>query len=165
MADSASSENSFSTISNPKNSPVIGALNVAEIPPAAPQATITRSRALAHPHQLPERGGERRADLDDRPLAADRPAAADAQRRRQRLDDRHRRADPPAVLGDREHHLGDAVPARLAREALDQRPVEERRAITGTTSTNQMPRNGRCRLGGVSLLAERRWPGEQPREE
>ena len=44
VAASASSENSFKTISKPKNNPVSGALNVAEIPPAAPQATITRSR-------------------------------------------------------------------------------------------------------------------------
>jgi hypothetical protein len=44
VAASASSENSLSTISNPKNIPVTGALNVAAIPPAAPQATITRRR-------------------------------------------------------------------------------------------------------------------------
>ena len=44
MAKSASSENSRSTISNPKNSPVMGALKVAEIPPAAPHATMIRSR-------------------------------------------------------------------------------------------------------------------------
>ena len=31
-------------ISTPKNTPVTGALNVAEIPPAAPQATRIRSR-------------------------------------------------------------------------------------------------------------------------
>ena len=41
---SASAENSFSTISNPKNRPVRGALKVAEIPPAAPHATMTRIR-------------------------------------------------------------------------------------------------------------------------
>ena len=44
VAESASSENSFRTISKPKNTPVIGALNVAEIAPAAPHATIIRSR-------------------------------------------------------------------------------------------------------------------------
>jgi hypothetical protein len=31
-------------ISTPKKTPVIGALNVAEMPPAAPQATMIRSR-------------------------------------------------------------------------------------------------------------------------
>ena len=40
----ASRENSRSTISKPKKTPVIGALKVAAIPPAAPQATMIRSR-------------------------------------------------------------------------------------------------------------------------
>ena len=44
VAASASSENSFKTISKPKNTPVSGALKVAAMPPAAPHATITRSR-------------------------------------------------------------------------------------------------------------------------
>ena len=44
VANRASNENSRRTISKPKNSPVIGALNVAAIPPAAPQATMMRRR-------------------------------------------------------------------------------------------------------------------------
>ena len=40
----ASTENSRKMISTPKNTPVIGALNVAEMPPAAPQATRIRIR-------------------------------------------------------------------------------------------------------------------------
>jgi hypothetical protein len=44
VVNSASRENSRSTISKPKNSPVIGALNVAAMPPAAPQATMIRRR-------------------------------------------------------------------------------------------------------------------------
>ncbi len=42
--NSASMENSRMMISTPKNTPVIGALNVAAIPPAAPQATRIRIR-------------------------------------------------------------------------------------------------------------------------
>ena len=42
--NSASTENSRRMISTPKNTPVIGALNVAAMPPAAPQATRIRSR-------------------------------------------------------------------------------------------------------------------------
>jgi len=42
--NSASMENSRKMISTPKNTPVIGALNVAAMPPAAPQATRIRSR-------------------------------------------------------------------------------------------------------------------------
>ena len=45
VVNSASNENSRRTISKPKNSPVIGALNVAAMPPAAPQATRMRKRA------------------------------------------------------------------------------------------------------------------------
>ena len=44
VANRASRENSRSTISKPKNRPVIGALKVAEIPPAAPHATMIRNR-------------------------------------------------------------------------------------------------------------------------
>ncbi|HEX3802514.1 MAG TPA: hypothetical protein VHV75_06725 [Solirubrobacteraceae bacterium] len=44
VATSAPSENSRSTISNPKNRPVSGALNVEAIPPAAPEATMIRKR-------------------------------------------------------------------------------------------------------------------------
>jgi len=44
VAQSASSENSRRTISNPKNRPVIGALKVAAMPPAAPHATMIRMR-------------------------------------------------------------------------------------------------------------------------
>ncbi len=40
--NSASMENSRKMISTPKNTPVIGALNVAAMPPAAPQATRIR---------------------------------------------------------------------------------------------------------------------------
>ena len=42
VANSASSENSRNTISNPKNRPVSGALKVPAIPPAAPHATTMR---------------------------------------------------------------------------------------------------------------------------
>ncbi len=43
--NSASTENSRKIISTPKKTPVIGALKVAAIPPAAPQATRIRSRS------------------------------------------------------------------------------------------------------------------------
>jgi hypothetical protein len=42
--NSASTENSRRMISTPKNTPVIGALNVAAMPPPAPQATRIRIR-------------------------------------------------------------------------------------------------------------------------
>ncbi len=55
-----------------KNTPASGALNVAAMPPAAPQATSTRIAALAGLDDAAERGAERGADLDDRALPADR---------------------------------------------------------------------------------------------
>ena len=81
--------------------------------------------AFAHPHELAERRGERRADLHDRAFASDRAAGSDADRRRERLDHRDRRPDAPAVLGHGEHHLGNAMAASLARAALDERAVDE----------------------------------------
>ena len=72
--NSASTENSRKMISTPKNTPVIGALNVAEMPPAAPQATRIRSRFSGIFDPLAQAGGQRRADLHDRALPADRAA-------------------------------------------------------------------------------------------
>ena len=102
--------------SSAKNTPAIGALNVAEIPAAAPHATSSRSCDFGDPHELAEHRPQRRADLHDRALAADRPARADAQRRRQRLDDRDLRAHPATEPVDGEHHLGHPVAACLRRE-------------------------------------------------
>ena len=56
--NSASTENSRKMISTPKNTPVTGALNVAEMAPAAPQATMIRSRLLRHPDPLPQERGQ-----------------------------------------------------------------------------------------------------------
>ena len=111
--------------SSAKNTPAIGALNVAEIPPAAPHATSRRSWDSEHPQQLPGHRPQRGADLHDRALAPDRTARADTQRRGERLHDRHLRAHPAAEPVDREHHLRHAVPARLRREAAHQRPVDQ----------------------------------------
>ncbi len=68
---------------------------------------------------------DRRADLDDRALAPDRAAGADAEGRGQGLDDRDPAADAALVAMDGEHHLGHAVPTGLGREAGDQRAVEQ----------------------------------------
>ena len=108
-----------------KNTPASGALKVAAMPPAAPQATSSLMRRSSSWNACAERRPERGADLHDRPLAADRAAAADAQRRRERLDDGDLRPDPAAVAGDRDHHLGHAVAAGLAGEPVHQRAVEE----------------------------------------
>ena len=68
-----------------KNTPASGALKVAAMPPAAPQATSTRMPRSATRTSC-RRGAERGADLHDRALPPHRSAAADAQRRGQGLD-------------------------------------------------------------------------------
>ena len=112
-------------ISKPKNTPVIGALKVAAIPPAAPQATMIRSRLSDIRTNWPivEAAAEPIWTIGpSRPTEPPVPMqSADATR----LDDRDGRADAPAVLRHREHHLRHAVPARLPREAIDQGPVQK----------------------------------------
>ena len=73
-------------------------------------------------------------------------------------------ADPAALLGDRDHHLGHAVPAGLPGVAIDQRPLyqaadhrdhhEEPRAKPEKVST-----------ADAALLAELDMAGGQPGEE
>ena len=123
--NSASTENSRKMISTPKNTPVIGALNVAEMPPAGAAGDQDPQPVLRHLDPLAQAGGQRGADLHDRPFPADRPAGPDADRRRDRLDDADLRPDPAAVVGDRDHHLGHPVPAGLPRPLVDQRPVQQ----------------------------------------
>jgi hypothetical protein len=115
--------------SSAKNTPAIGALKVAEIPPAAPQATSSRSRdsgtRTSCPRVLPS--AEPICTIGpSRPTEPPAPIhSADTQRRGQRLDQGDLGADPPAALGDRRHHLGDAVAAGLAGKPVDQRPVQQ----------------------------------------
>ena len=76
------------------------------------------------PRQLPEGRPQRRADLHDRALAADRAAGADAKRRGQRLD--HRR--PPAGFDRRAWRPRTSPPGRRARapRARSDRPAVRR---------------------------------------
>ena len=80
--------------------PPIGVLKVAAMPAPAPAATSVMRCHGAMRIDLAERRAERRADLDDRPFAADRGAAADRQRRGQRFDHRDDRPDD-ALAGSR----------------------------------------------------------------
>ena len=123
--NSASTENSRKISSTPKNTPVTGALNVAAMPPAAPQATRIRSRfsGIRIHWPRPEASAEPICTIG--PSRPTDPPGADAQGRGQRLDHADLRADPAAVLGDRDHHLGHAVAAGLAGEPVDQRAVDQ----------------------------------------
>src|SRR5665213_1243391 len=78
-----------------------------------------------HPQSLSKRRAERRTDLDDWPLASDRSAGPDTDRRGDRLHDRDLGRDATASRANGVHHLWYAVAARLLREAVDQRSIEE----------------------------------------
>ena len=156
-------ENSRRMSSTPKNTPVTGALNVAAIPPPAPQATRMRIRFSGSPGPLAQARCQRGADLHDRSLPADRSAGPDAHGRGDRLDGADLRADPAAVIGNGGHYLRDAVAAGLAGPAVDQRPVDQAPASGDDHEERQaQPRQMSAR--GVALLAEGRVPGRQPGE-
>ena len=148
----ASMENSRKMISTPKNTPVMGALKVAAMPPAGAAGDQDPQPVLRHLHPLAQAGGQRRADLDDRPLPADRAAHPDAQRRGDRLDHADLRPDPPAFIRDGDHHLGHAVPAGLPREPVDQRAVQQP-ADDRDDHEKATPSQGRC-----ALAARPCWP-------
>ena len=103
----------------------MGALKVADMPPAAPQATRIRNRDSENPDGLAHARSERRPDLNDRTFSPHRAADADAHSRGKRLDQRHLRADTTTVLRDGNHYFGDAVAPCFPGKTLDQRPVEE----------------------------------------
>ncbi len=109
--------------------------------------------ALGHPDQLAQAGGQRRADLHDRALPADRAAGADAQGRGRGLDHSYLRADAPAVLGHRHHHLGHAVAAGLAGEPVDERAVDEP-ADDRDDHEETQAQPGKMGAGDPALLAE-----------
>src|SRR5271166_2550938 len=100
--------------------PPIGVLNVAAMPPPAPAAIRMARCRTGHRDQLAERRTERGADLDDRPLTADRTAAADRESRSQRLDGRHDGPNLAVVIIDCIHHFADTMPFGLRRKGLHQ---------------------------------------------
>ena len=112
-------------ISRAKKTPAMGALNVAAMAPAAPQATRVFSRSSGIFSRRPRRRAERGADLDDGALAPDGPAGADRDRGGESFDDGDLRADPAAVLRDREHHFGNPVAAGFWGELLHEGAVKE----------------------------------------
>ncbi len=132
--------------SSAKKTPAIGALNVAEIPPAAPHATSSGRRLADTRATCPVTepiadpictiGPSRPTDPPDPMHSAEASALTIGTCGRMR----------PAALGDREHDLGDAVPARLGREARRRAGRRAGRPTTGATSRNQIPSPGTCGL-------------------
>ena len=77
------------------------------------------------PQELPHHRADGRADLDDGPFTAGRPAGADGDRRADELGHHHPGAHHPALAGHRLHHLGHAVALGLAGEEVDQRADDQ----------------------------------------
>ena len=159
----ASMENSRKMISTPKNTPVIGALKVAGDPAARRRRRPGSAAGSPASGPLPEAGGQRGADLHDRAFpATDPPAPMQSAEASALTGDL--RADPAAVLGDRDHHLGHAVPAGLPRVPVDQRAVD-RPPMTGMTTKNPSPSQGRWALATWPCWPNWLMPGRQPGEE
>src|SRR5579883_2113085 len=161
VANRASRENSRRMISKPKNMPVSGALKVAAMPPAAPQATITRSFVSDIRTNWPML--DARADPiwtigPSRPTEPPVPM-----HRAEPLDHGDRRTDPAPVLCHGQHDLGHAVPAGLAREPLDERPVEEP-AEHGHEQDEPDAEPRQVQAGDPALLTELLVTRGQPRE-
>ena len=136
-------DTSGSSSSTANITPPSGVLNVAAMPAPAP-ADEQRDLLPAGERQLAgERRAERGADLDDRPLAADRGARADRDRRGDRLDDRDDAAHVPLVVIDGVHDLRHAVALGLRREGL----------------APATPRSGRRRSAPGSRTAPTDWSG------
>ncbi len=111
---------SWSMISTANSTPPIGVLKVAAMPAPAPAAIRVMRLPRRHSKDLAQGGAEGGADLDDGALAADRPAAADGQRRSERLDHRDDGPDHALVVIDRIHDLGHAMPLGLRGEMADE---------------------------------------------
>ena len=131
-----------------KKTPASGALKVAAMPPAAPQATSSRSRRSSSPSSWPSDEPSAEPICTIGPSRPTDPPPPMHSAEAKRLDDGDLRADPAAVAGDRDHHLGDAVPAGLPGESVDQRPVEQPRD-DGSQHDEPPPQTRHVRVGGM----------------
>ncbi len=90
------------------------------MPAPAPAATRVMRCPWGMRMIWPKVEPKRRADLDDRPLAAHGRSAADRDRRGERLHDGDNGTDHAAVVVDRIHDLGHAVPSCFRGEFGDE---------------------------------------------
>jgi hypothetical protein len=97
---------------------------------------------------------DRGADLNDRPLAADRGARADGQGRSERFDHRYDWPDDAVLIVDRVHHLGHAVAARFRCKGGDQKG-DDQSADDRNDDDECAPRAGRREFAGVVIDRER----------
>ena len=104
-------------------------------------------------HDLADARAQRRADLDDGPLAAHRGAAADGKRRGERFDDGNHGPDDAFLVIDRVHNFGHAVAARFGREIRHQRR-DHHAADDRRENDPSAPRPGRREYIGVVVKRE-----------
>ena len=145
--------------SKAKNTPASGALKVAAMPPAAPQATSSRSglgprtscpsgRARAEP--ICTIGPSRPTEPPPPMVSAEASALTTPPA-----------ADPPAVLRHGQHHLRHPVAAGLAGEAVHQRSVEQA-GDHGHDEYEEDAQKRQMQAGCVPLLAELCVAGGRP---
>lgn len=137
-------------ISIAKNTPARGALNVAAMPPAAPQATSSFTLRSSRWNSCAREDPSAEPICTIGPSRPTEPPPADAQRTRQRLHDRDLRPDAASMPGDRDHDLGDTMAARLPRKPLDQRAVEQ----TGDDRGKEHEPAPECRQVRVAHVTE-----------
>ena len=107
-------------ISAAKMAPAIGALKVAEMPAAAPQATSVRIAVVSSFSHWPRVEPKAEPIWTIGPSRPDRAAGPDGDRRGDGLDGDDARPDDAAAHGHRLHDLGDAVALGFAREEVDE---------------------------------------------
>ena len=124
----------FHSNSSNSTASMIEANGVPKMPvmPAVAPATskVLRSAALKL-EQLREQRADRAAGHDDRAFGAERAAAADRHRRRQRLQQRHFERQPAFAEEDGLDRFGDAVAADLVRPEPRHQADDQRRRATG----------------------------------
>ena len=111
--------------SSAKKTPAMGALNVAEIPAAVPQATSRRNRFSDTCSTCPIEEPSAEPICTIGPSRPTDPPAPMQIAEASDLTDGHLRTDLSAPLGDGEHDFGDAMSSSFRREELDQWAVDE----------------------------------------
>ena len=106
-----------------------------------------------HDDELADAGAERRANLDNRPFAADRRAGTDRKCRGDRFDDGDDRPDDAFLVIDRVHDFWDAVAACFRREIRNQRR-DHHAADDRRQDDESAPRPGRREYIGVVMKGE-----------
>ena len=101
--------------STPKSVAATGVPKTALMPAAGTGHEERAALGRGEPEELADDGADGTAGQDDRPLCAEGPTRADADRARDRFEERQARLHAAAVDEDALHRLGDAVTADLLR--------------------------------------------------